>query len=73
MAITNKIEDVILKLELDGGLVNGKQKIKAKRFNKVKLTATDESIYETGLVLSGLQNKTLLNVKRLNEVALMEE
>lgn len=73
MAITNKIEDVILKLELDGGLVNGKQQIKAKRFNKVKLTATDESIYETGLVLSGLQNKTLLNVKRLNEVALMEE
>lgn len=73
MAIRNKIEDVVLKLELDGGVVDGKQKIKAKRFNKVKVEVGDESIYETAVVLSGLQNRTLLNVKRLNEISLIEE
>lgn len=73
MAIIKKVEDVVLKLELDGGVVDGKQKIKSKRFNKVKLNATDESVYETGLVLSGLQSKTLMNVKRLDEISLIQE
>ena len=73
MAVIKRIEDVVLKLELDGGLVEGKQKIKSKRFNKVKLDAGDEAVYETGVVLSGLQNKALINVKRLDEVSLIEE
>lgn len=73
MAVTKRIEDVVLKLELDGGIVEGKQKIKSKRFNKVKLDAADESIYQTGVVLSGLQNKNLINLKRLDEVTLIEE
>lgn len=73
MAVIKRVDDVVLKLELDGGLVDGKQKIKSKRFNKVKLDAGDESIYETGVTLSGLQSKSLINVKRLDEVSLMEE
>lgn len=73
MAVTKTVEDVVLKLELDGGIVDGKQKIKSKRFNKVKLDALDESIYQTGIALSGLQNKALMNVKRLDEVSLIEE
>lgn len=73
MAVIKKVEDVVLKLELDGGIVDGKQRIKSKRFNKVKLDATDESIYETGVVISNLQNKTLMNVKRLDEVSLTQE
>ena len=73
MAVIKKVEDIVLKLELDGGIVDGKQRIKSKRFNKVKLDATDESIYETGVVISNLQNKTLMNVKRLDEVSLTQE
>ena len=61
-----------LKLELDGGVVDGKQKIESKTCSNINLTATDENILSAGEILSGLQEKTLINVKRIEEAIVTE-
>jgi len=73
MAIASVKEKTTLKLELDAGTVNGKQKVKSKSFNNVKTDATDESLHEVATTLAGLQQNDLLNVKRVEETLLTEE
>lgn len=73
MAISNIKEKTNLKLELDGGLVDEKQKIISKTFSKIKTDALDEELYETALALGSLQIKDLLNVKRVEEMKLVSE
>lgn len=73
MAIVNVKEKVTLKLDLDGGVVDGKQRIKSKSLSKVKTDALDEDLHATATVLASLQSKDLLNVKRVEESKLMEE
>lgn len=73
MAIVSNKERVTLKLELDGGIVNGRQRVTSKSFNNVKLDATDDLIHGTGLALTGLQSKELLKMKKLDELTLVEE
>lgn len=73
MAISTVKERLSLKLELDGGIVNGRQRIQAKTLNNVKTDAADENLFNTAVVLAGLQNKDLLKVKRVEETALVEE
>ena len=45
MAITTVKEKVVLKLELDNGIVDGKQKIQSKTFNKVRTDVADEDLH----------------------------
>lgn len=73
MAIQEIKENTTLKIELDGGTVDGKQKIKSKTFNKVKVTAENQELFKTATVLANLQSKDLLKVKRIEEVVLKEE
>lgn len=73
MAITTVKEKMSLKLELDAGILDGKQKVKSKVFNNVKTDATDDSLHEVAVTLAGLQDKDLLNVKRIEETLLREE
>ena len=73
MAIASVKEKTTLKLELDAGVVDGKQKVKSKAFNNVKINATDNSLHEAATILAGLQQKDLLNVKRVEETLLTEE
>lgn len=73
MAIVSNKEKLALKLELDGGLVDGKQRTISKVFNNVKTNAVDENIHSTAITLAGLQNKSLLKVKRVEETTLTEE
>jgi hypothetical protein len=61
-----------LKLELDGGVVDGKQKIDSKTYSNISLTATDENILSAGELISGLQEKALINVKRIEEAIITE-
>lgn len=61
-----------LKLELDGGVVDGKQKIDSKIYSNISLTATDENILSAGELISGLQEKALINVKRIEEAIITE-
>lgn len=73
MAIVNIKEKTNLKLELDGGIVDDKQKIISKSFNKVKTDALDEELYDTALAIQSLQDKDLLGVKRTEEIRLVNE
>ncbi|MBU5436687.1 DUF1659 domain-containing protein [Tissierella sp. MSJ-40] len=73
MAIQEIKENTTLKIELDGGTVDGKQKIKSKTFNKVKVTAENQELFKTATALANLQSKDLLKVKRIEEVVLKEE
>lgn len=73
MALVGIKEKSILKLELDAGVENGRQKIKTKSFNKVKTNASDEGVYETALALGGLYDQQLLKVKKVEETTLTED
>ncbi len=64
MAITTVKEKVVLKLELDNGIVDGKQKIQSKTFNKVRTDVADEDLHDVGVILADLQSKELLKVKK---------
>ena len=73
MAVNPIKEKTTLKLELDNGIVDGKQLVKSKNDNKVKTTATDEELYNTAVAIAGLQSRDLLKVKRIEEITLIEE
>ncbi|TJX13382.1 DUF1659 domain-containing protein [Tissierella creatinini] len=73
MAVIGIKERLSLKLELDDGLVDGKQKVKSKTLNNVKVNALDDNLHGTALALAGLQSKSLLKVKRVEETALTAE
>lgn len=73
MAIQNLKEKVQLRLELDDGIVNGKQKLKSKSFIQIKTTATDEALYTTAMTIADLQEKDLLKVKRIEETSIFNE
>lgn len=73
MAISTLKEKIVLRLELDGGIVAGKQKIDPKTFSKIKTDATDENLYNTAIAISDLQEKDLMKVKRIETTNLIEE
>lgn len=73
MAITSRKEKTNLKLQLDGGMVEGKQRFLSKSFAKVKPEALDEELYQVAKTLGGLQDKALLNVIRVEETSISEE
>lgn len=73
MAVVGIKEKSVLKLELDAGLVDGKQRIKTKSFNKVKTNASDEGLFGTGMALGELHASQVLRVKRVEETLLTEE
>lgn len=67
MAIEVSTEKRTMKLELDAGLVDGKQRISTKSYSNVKLDATDQGIYTCGQALSGLQDLPLMKLKKVEE------
>lgn len=73
MAIIGTKEKLALKLELDAGVVDGKQKVSSKLLNNIKTNAADENLHGTAIALVGLQSKSLLKVKRVEETLLTEE
>lgn len=73
MAVMSNKEKVTLKLEFDAGVVDGRQRVSTKSINNVKLDVEDEAIHGTGLALSNLQNKNVLNIKKVEEITLVEE
>lgn len=73
MAIQTSKEKVTLRLELDGGIVDGKQKVTGKSFNQIKTTAGDEALFNTASILSDLQEKGLLKVKKIETTSIFSE
>jgi len=72
MAIQELKEKTSLKLELNAGVVDGKQKISSKTFNQVNLAAADEDLYGAATTIAGLQEKNLLNVMKVETYNLIE-
>jgi hypothetical protein len=72
MATAANISKKSLKLELDGGIVDGKQKVASKLFTNVKTDATDENLNISGQAIAGLQEKGLLKVKKVEEYEFSE-
>lgn len=73
MAVIANKDRVTLKLELDGGVVDGRQRTSTKSINNMKLNSSDEAIHGTGLALTSLQSKDVLNIKKVEEMTLTEE
>lgn len=72
MAVNALAEKVTLKIEFDGGLVDGKQIVKSKSFNKVKTEAPNEDLHGTARTMAGLQDKDLLAVKKVETSEIVE-
>ncbi len=73
MATVAEIAKKTLKLELDAGIIDGKQKLASKVFTNVKTEATDENMHMSGVVLAGLQSRNLLKVKKIEEYEFNEQ
>lgn len=73
MAIVESKDKLTLKLELDAGIVEGRQRTANKSINNIKLDASNEGMYGTGLALTNLQNKDVLRIKKVEELTLTEE
>jgi hypothetical protein len=73
MAIEVMAEKKTLKLELDAGVVDGRQRISSKSYSNVKLDATDDNIHASGEVLAGLQTLPLMKVKKVEESIITNE
>ena len=73
MAIRTNKEKLTLRLELDGGIINGKQKVNTKSFTHIKTAAEDQALFDTATALAGLQEKDLLRVKRLEVTSISNE
>ena len=67
MAIETLVEKKSLKLALDAGEVDGKQKVSYKTLGNVKIDATDENIHLSGLALTSLQKFPLIQMKKIEE------
>ena len=65
MAIRNQKEKLTLRLELDGGIVDGKQKFVNRSFSQIKPSSEDSALHGTAIALSELQSRDLVNVKKI--------
>ncbi len=56
-----------LRLQFDGGVVDGRSTTKSKTYSQVSLNAVDAQMYTAATTLSQLQTLTLLGVKKIEE------
>lgn len=70
--IERQVQKVSLRLELDNGIEEGKQKILSKTYSRFKREVEDESLHGFAKDLSSLQERDLVNVKKIEEVYLIE-
>lgn len=62
MAVAKEVVKRELILELDGGVILGKQTTVQKRYTNINIAATDANLLSAGQILSGLQEKALFNI-----------
>lgn len=72
MAVIGIKDTTRLQIELDAGLVEGKQYKVTRNYNNVRPTITEEKAYQLGQILAGLQGKSVLRYN-LNEVTTLTE
>lgn len=70
--IERQVQKVTLRIELDDGMEGGKQKIVSKSFNRFKREAEDGKLHAFAKDVSSLQERDLMNIKKVEEVYLIE-
>lgn len=71
MAIQNIKDKVVLRLEYDGGVFDGKTKVIRSSYSSIKIGSLDEELYAVATAIAGLQKKELLNVVKNDEMSLV--
>ncbi len=66
-------EKITLRVVLDGGEVNGKQKYIRKNFSNITLSAEDLALYEAGEALSQLFEADTTSIEKVEVSALSAE
>ncbi len=64
---TVKKDSSRLRIQYDGGVIDGKAKVIARTYNQIAVTASDDSLYATANAIAGLQDKPVLAIKRVDE------
>ncbi len=67
-----RVENVNLQLRLDGGMVNGKQKVLVKAVPGIALDASDDGILKVGRTLASLQTRDTVDVRKVAVYSLTE-
>jgi len=62
MALTSDFLTKKVQIRSNHGIVDGKEKITARTYGDIVSTATDQAIYDTALIIDGLQQPTLEEV-----------
>lgn len=70
--IERQVQRVSLRLEFDNGIEDGKQKLISKSFNRFKKEVEDENLHGFASDLSSLQDRDVINIKKVEEVYLIE-
>jgi hypothetical protein len=73
MALQSDLAKSALNLRYKEGVhLNGKDIIKSKKFSNVKVSAANQSIYDTASALSPLMKYPVLDVVRIDDTVLMD-
>ncbi len=67
-----RVENVNLQLRLDGGMVNGKQKVLVKAVPGIALDAADDGILQVARTLASLQTRDTVDVRKVAVYSLTE-
>lgn len=70
MALTNEPLAKKIQLRSNHGIVDGKEKITNRTYGDVVSAATDQAIYDTALLIAGLQEPILVEVVK-HDLALL--
>jgi hypothetical protein len=73
MALQSNLAKSALNLRYKEGVdLNGKDIIKSKKFSNVKVSAANQSIFDTAEALSPLMKYPVLDVVRIDDTVLMD-
>lgn len=70
MALTSDFLTKKVQIRSNHGIIDGKEKITARTYGDIVDTATDQAIYDTALIIDGLQEPVLEEVIK-HELALL--
>ena len=71
MALTSEFIAKKLQIRSNHGIVDGKEKITTRTYGDIVSAATDQAVYDTALLIAGLQEPTLEEVINQDMALLM--
>ncbi len=71
MATERINETTQFRMRFIDSVVDGKEKLMTRTFSGVKLAATDDAIFDTAVLISGAQMKTLKHIVRVGNAEIV--